>query len=102
MQHQGYLLSFLIPMAFRESNDGFSPFVLVFPWVSLSQFLPFVQSGWKESQRVFNEQLKGLRAKGVANFEQSVESVMRLLTINRMQTGAGAGIENYGFGRFPR
>ncbi|KAL3108672.1 hypothetical protein niasHT_019193 [Heterodera trifolii] len=63
---------------------------------------PFnIKSGWKESQRVFNEQLKGLRAKGVANFEQSVESVMRLLTINRMQTGAGAGIENYGFGRFP-
>uniref|UniRef100_A0A183BSP9 VWFA domain-containing protein n=1 Tax=Globodera pallida TaxID=36090 RepID=A0A183BSP9_GLOPA len=60
-----------------------------------------IKSGWKESQRVFNEQLKGLRAKGVANFEQSVESVMRLLTINRMQTGVGAGIENYGFGRFP-
>jgi hypothetical protein len=59
------------------------------------------QSGWKENQRIFNEQLKNLKARGSLNFESGLESVLRLLMVSRMQSGSGAGIETYGFGRYP-
>ncbi|KAL7071221.1 hypothetical protein ACQ4LE_009544 [Meloidogyne hapla] len=60
-----------------------------------------IKSGWKESQRIFNEQLKNLKAKGSLKFESSLDSVLRLLLVSRMQSGSGASIEAFGFGRYP-
>uniref|UniRef100_A0A914KMR3 VWFA domain-containing protein n=1 Tax=Meloidogyne incognita TaxID=6306 RepID=A0A914KMR3_MELIC len=60
-----------------------------------------IKSGWKESQRIFNEQLKNLKAKGSLKFESCLDSVLRLLLVSRMQSGSGASIEAFGFGRYP-
>lgn len=56
-----------------------------------------VKAGWKESQAIFTEQLKNLRAGGICGFGAAVESVLRFVNLNRMQTG----IEYYGYGRYP-
>lgn len=56
-----------------------------------------VKAGWKESQAIFTEQLKNLRAGGICGFGTAVESVLRFVNLNRMQTG----IEYYGYGRYP-
>ena len=45
--------------------------------------------------------MKNLKAKGSLNFESSLESVLRLLMVSRMQSGTGAAIETYGYGRYP-
>ncbi|KAF7635547.1 hypothetical protein Mgra_00005089 [Meloidogyne graminicola] len=61
-----------------------------------------IKSGWKESQRIFNEQLKNLKVNASSvNFESSLDSVLRLLLVSRMQSGSGASIEAFGFGRYP-
>lgn len=65
--------------------------------ITFDEYPRNVKSGWKESQLVFTEQLKNLRAGGLCSFGAAVDSVLRFVNLNRMQTG----IENYGYGRYP-
>lgn len=55
------------------------------------------QSGWREAQSHFNEQLRLLRASGSSDFLDAFYSAVRFVNLNRVQTG----IENYGYGRYP-
>uniref|UniRef100_A0A915PHN2 Integrator complex subunit 6-like beta-barrel domain-containing protein n=1 Tax=Setaria digitata TaxID=48799 RepID=A0A915PHN2_9BILA len=56
-----------------------------------------VLAGWRESQSVFQEQLKLLRPHGLTSFGTALGSALRFVNVNRLQTG----IDNFGAGRYP-
>ncbi|KAL3990048.1 von Willebrand factor type A domain family protein [Acanthocheilonema viteae] len=65
--------------------------------MSFEEFPINVKAGWRESQSVFQEQLKMLKPHGLTSFGTALGSALRFVNVNRLQTG----IDNFGAGRYP-
>nr|CRZ24575.1 Bm10117 [Brugia malayi] len=57
----------------------------------------FENSGWRESESIFHEQLKMLKPHGLTAFGTALGSALRFVNVNRLQTG----IDHFGSGRYP-
>ncbi|OZC07979.1 hypothetical protein X798_04975 [Onchocerca flexuosa] len=65
--------------------------------MSFEEFPMNVKAGWRESQSIFQEQLKMLKPHGLTSFGTALGSALRFVNVNRLQTG----IDNFGAGRYP-
>ncbi|KAK6113199.1 von Willebrand factor type A domain family protein [Brugia pahangi] len=65
--------------------------------MSFEDFPMNVKAGWRESQSIFQEQLKMLKPHGLTSFGTALGSALRFVNVNRLQTG----IDNFGAGRYP-
>ncbi|CAG9530756.1 unnamed protein product [Cercopithifilaria johnstoni] len=65
--------------------------------MSFEEFPINVKAGWRESQSIFQEQLKMLKPHGLTSFGAALGSALRFVNVNRLQTG----IDNFGAGRYP-
>ncbi|KAM3727772.1 Integrator complex subunit 6-A [Dirofilaria immitis] len=65
--------------------------------MSFEEFPMNVKAGWRESQSIFQEQLKMLKPHGLTSFGTALGSALRFINVNRLQTG----IDNFGGGRYP-
>ncbi|KAL1243912.1 Integrator complex subunit 6-A [Trichinella spiralis] len=57
-----------------------------------------IKAGWKESQTVFMEELRNLKAENSSSITAPLSSAFHLLNVNRLQSG----IDNFGYGRYPQ
>ncbi|VDN58662.1 unnamed protein product [Dracunculus medinensis] len=77
----------------RDANARGDRYMLM----SFEEFPANVKCGWRESQSIFQEQLKSLKPHGLTTFGAALGSAFRFVNVNRLQTG----IDNYGCGRYP-